>query len=69
MARLERDAEDWLLIEDHCPICIAARTCQGFCRAELQLFQAVVGAHSTVSREQHLLAGAARCVYRVAKHE
>lgn len=66
MARVERDADDWLLIEDHCPICIAARTCQGFCRSELQLFQEVVGADATVHREQHLLAGAARCVYRIA---
>jgi predicted ArsR family transcriptional regulator len=67
MARVERDADGWLLIEDHCPICIAARTCQGFCRSELQLFQEVVGAEATVNREQHLLAGATRCVYRVAK--
>ena len=66
MARVESDAQDWLLIEDHCPICIAARTCQGFCRSELQLFQEVVGADATVSREQHLLAGATRCVYRIA---
>ena len=68
MARVEREGEDWLLIEDHCPICAAARTCQGFCRSELQLFQEVVGADATVRREQHLLAGAARCVYRVAEH-
>lgn len=67
MARVERDAGDWLLIEDHCPICIAARTCQGFCRSELQLFQEVVGVEATVNREQHLLAGAARCVYRIAR--
>lgn len=56
-----------LLVEDHCPICIAARSCQGFCRSELQLFQEVVGAEASVIREQHLLAGAARCVYRIAR--
>ena len=67
MARIERDAEDWLLIEDHCPICIAARTCQGFCRSELQLFQEVVGPQAQVRREQHLLAGAARCAYRITR--
>ncbi|QPF76105.1 transcriptional regulator [Roseateles sp. DAIF2] len=65
MARVERDADDWLLIEDHCPICIAARSCQGFCRSELQLFQEVAGAEAQVRREQHLLAGATRCVYRI----
>ena len=65
MARVERDGSDWLLLEDHCPICAAARTCQGFCRSELQLFQEIAGAGASVVREQHLLAGATRCVYRI----
>ncbi|QRX80967.1 metalloregulator ArsR/SmtB family transcription factor [Glaciimonas sp. PAMC28666] len=68
MARIERDGADWLLIEDHCPICAAARTCQGFCRSELQLFQEIVGGDAGVSREEHLLAGARRCVYRIRSH-
>lgn len=68
MARVERDGNDWLLIEDHCPICAAARTCQGFCRSELRLFQEVIGANAAVTREQHLLAGARRCVYRIASN-
>lgn len=66
MARVERDGEDWLLIEDHCPICVAARACQGFCRSELQLFQEVIGEEAEVVREQHLLANASRCVYRIS---
>jgi predicted ArsR family transcriptional regulator len=65
MARVERDGRDWLLIEDHCPICAAARTCQGFCRSELRLFQEVAGDDATTTREQHLLAGSHRCVYRI----
>lgn len=65
MARIERDGDDWLLIEDHCPICVAARSCQGFCRSELQLFQEIIGSNASVKREQHLLAGATRCMYRV----
>lgn len=65
MARLEADGADWLLIEDHCPICAAATVCQGFCRSELQLFREVIGAEAEVEREQHLLADATRCVYRV----
>jgi radical SAM protein with 4Fe4S-binding SPASM domain len=66
MARAEKDGRDWLLIEDHCPICSAARACQGFCRAELELFQEVLGEEASVKREQHLLAGARRCVYRIS---
>ncbi|MDC8759746.1 helix-turn-helix transcriptional regulator [Janthinobacterium fluminis] len=65
MARLEQDEQGWLLIEDHCPICAAARNCQGFCRSELQLFQEVAGATGEVTRDEHLLAGGRRCVYRI----
>jgi len=65
MARAERDGRDWLLIEDHCPICAAAATCQGFCRSELAMFQHVLGADCVVERAEHVLAGARRCVYRV----
>jgi pimeloyl-ACP methyl ester carboxylesterase len=57
MARVERDGKDWLLIEDHCPICAAASTCQGFCRSELRLFQGIVGRDATVTREQYMQAG------------
>jgi len=67
MARVERDGADWLLVEDHCPICAAAQACQGFCRSELQLFQEIAGQDTQVAREQHLLAGGGRCVYRIHK--
>jgi predicted ArsR family transcriptional regulator len=66
MARVERDGRDWLLIEDHCPICAAASACQGFCRSELRIFQEVVGDNVAINREQHILAGATRCVYRIS---
>ncbi len=74
---LARDAEGYmaeveaqedgsvLLIENHCPICAAARACQNFCRSELQIFQRVMGPGTEVERSEHLLAGARRCVYRI----
>ncbi|TKB50652.1 MarR family transcriptional regulator [Ferrimonas sediminicola] len=65
LARIERDGDDWLLLEDHCPICSAARACQGFCRHELCLFQALL-APARVEREQHILTGAHRCCYRIS---
>jgi predicted ArsR family transcriptional regulator len=52
-----------LLIENHCPICAAARECQGFCRSELEIFQRVMGPDCKVERAEHVLAGARRCVY------
>jgi predicted ArsR family transcriptional regulator len=56
-----------LLIENHCPICAAAKACQGFCRSELELFQAAFGAGFSVTRQEHLLSGGRRCVYRIAR--
>jgi predicted ArsR family transcriptional regulator len=52
-----------LLVENHCPICAAARECQKFCRSELEIFQRVMGQGCKVERSEHLLAGARRCVY------
>lgn len=65
MARVEKQGKEWLLIEDHCPICAAAQSCQGFCRSELQLFGEVLGEHAEINREEHLLADGRRCVYRI----
>jgi predicted ArsR family transcriptional regulator len=54
-----------LLIENHCPICAAARACQNFCRAELEVFRQALGEGAEVTREEHLLLGARRCAYRI----
>jgi predicted ArsR family transcriptional regulator len=66
MARVAQGADGTLyLMENHCPICAAATACQGLCRAELALFQAVLGPDATVERTEHILTGARRCAYRV----
>jgi predicted ArsR family transcriptional regulator len=54
-----------LLVENHCPICAAARACQGFCRSELEVFRDVLGPEVAVERVEHILAGARRCAYRI----
>jgi len=69
MARVERDGEDFILIEDHCPICAAASACQGFCRSELALFRMMLGEGARVEREEYLLDGGRRCTYRIGKAE
>lgn len=58
-----RDDGSFLLVENHCPICAAATTCQGFCRSELQTFEQVLEAR--VERTEHLLQGARRCAYLI----
>jgi predicted ArsR family transcriptional regulator len=66
MARLEKHPdESFLLVEDHCPICAAAVTCQGFCSIELAIFQSLLGPGWRIEREDHLLTGARRCTYRI----
>ena len=66
MARLETLADEgFLLVEDHCPICAAAMTCQGFCSIELQVFRNLLGPGWHIEREDHLLTGARRCSYRI----
>jgi predicted ArsR family transcriptional regulator len=68
MAEFEMQGDgSFLLIENHCPICAAAKTCQGFCRSELELFQVAFGAEMSVTRQEHLLSGGRRCVYRIAR--
>lgn len=67
MAEVKRDPEtgDWLFVENHCPICAAARACAGLCREELALFHRVLGKNVRIERLSHILAGAGRCAYRV----
>ena len=55
-----------LLVENHCPICVAAKACQGFCRSELTLFREALGDQVSVARDEHIVAGARRCVYKIA---
>ena len=65
MARAEKHGKAWLLVEDHCPICAAAASCQGLCRSELRIFAQCLGDGVQVERVEHVLAGARRCAYRV----
>jgi len=65
MAEARRDGRDWLLVENHCPICSAAKACTRLCANELQVFADTLGEGARVEREEHILAGARRCAYRV----
>ncbi|MGH9630126.1 MAG: helix-turn-helix transcriptional regulator [Bryobacteraceae bacterium] len=55
----------FLFIENHCPICVAATQCQGFCTAELDLFRKVLGPQIAIERQEHIVSGARRCAYHV----
>jgi predicted ArsR family transcriptional regulator len=65
MAEAKAEGDGYLLVENHCPICVAATECQGFCRAELETFQEVLGPEASVERTEHIVQGDRRCAYRV----
>jgi predicted ArsR family transcriptional regulator len=54
-----------VLVENHCPICAAATACEGFCRAELEVFRAILGPGATVTRDEHIVSGGRRCSYAI----
>lgn len=66
MAEWKKDDDDYVLVENHCPICAAASACKGFCQAELRNFKALLGDNYKVNRTKHLLSGDAHCVYRIS---
>jgi predicted ArsR family transcriptional regulator len=67
MAEVQAQADgSFLLIEKHCPICVAAVACTGLCGKELEVFRAVLGQDVTVERTEHMVVGARRCAYRVS---
>ncbi len=57
----------FLFVENHCPICAAATACTGLCGAELSVFQQVLGDEIDIERVEHIIEGARRCAYRVAR--
>ena len=65
MATIQAEGEGFLLLENHCPICIAARACSGLCATELAVVRAVLGPDAEIERVEHILAGARRCAYRI----
>ncbi len=70
MATVEKDTDgNWLLVENHCPICAAASACTGICAAELDIFRNALGDDVAVERTDHIPAGARRCASRVTSRK
>ncbi|TQV86333.1 transcriptional regulator [Exilibacterium tricleocarpae] len=60
---IEQSPGQWLLVENHCPICAAAASCRNFCRSELAIFRRCLRAR--VERSEYILDGARRCAYLI----
>jgi predicted ArsR family transcriptional regulator len=65
MATWSQEGDGFILVENHCPICAAATACLGFCSSEQSIFRHVLGRDVQIERIEHLLAGSARCAYRI----
>jgi len=65
MADYSKEAEGYLFVENHCPICAAATACLGFCRSELETFKTVLGENVSVERVEHIVKGGRRCAYKI----
>jgi predicted ArsR family transcriptional regulator len=66
MTEWTREADGtFTLVENHCPICAAAETCQDLCRGEIELFRQLLGAD--IERKEHILSGQRRCLYRIRR--
>lgn len=65
MAECRSAKGGFLLIENHCPICAASGVCLKLCRSEQDLFSKLLGPKVAINREEHIVNGSRRCVYRV----
>lgn len=54
-----------LLVENHCPICVAAASCQYLCRSEMEVFKTLLGQEISIERVEHILQGERRCAYLI----
>jgi predicted ArsR family transcriptional regulator len=67
MACIEKVEGTLALVENHCPICSAARECVKLCSSELDLFRKLLGPTYAIERTEHIIEGARRCAYKVTE--
>jgi predicted ArsR family transcriptional regulator len=65
MAEWRAEGDEFVLVENHCPIGTAAKVCPGLCKAEIETFQKVLGAGVSIERTEQISRGDRRCAYRI----
>jgi predicted ArsR family transcriptional regulator len=63
MAEWSKEGNEWFFFENNCPICKAAAQCDGFCRAEIENIQRLLGEKLDIERTDHTVEGDRRCTY------
>ena len=65
MAELVEHPLGMLLVENHCPIGVAATACSSLCNSELQLFNRLFGHGYHIERTAHAISGSRHCAYLI----
>lgn len=65
LAEWKKEGNTYYFIENHCPICCAATECDNICTSEMRTFVSILGEATNVSRAEHIINGARRCVYKI----
>ncbi|MDP2573156.1 transcriptional regulator [Vibrio penaeicida] len=68
MVELLKNEQGFELIENHCPICRAAKRCPNLCLSELNVFRKLLGKDYSVTRTEHIIQGKRRCSYQISPH-
>jgi Predicted transcriptional regulator len=63
MAEWEESEGCYFFTENNCPICSAAKSCGGFCKAEIENIQKLLGEKIQVERTSHTASGDLKCSY------
>ncbi|MCW3466482.1 helix-turn-helix transcriptional regulator [Chitinophaga nivalis] len=67
LAEWRQEGDTFLFIENHCPICCAATQCDNICTSEMNTFISILGETMQVTRMDHIINGARRCVYKIER--
>ncbi|MGF1763534.1 helix-turn-helix transcriptional regulator [Aliivibrio kagoshimensis] len=67
MAELEKTEQGYRLLENHCPICHAAKRCPSLCQSEINIFNKLLGHQYLIERQEHIIQGQRRCVYQITE--
>ena len=63
MANINKNGDNYALIEYHCPISMIAKKYPYLCETERELFQRTLGVE--IKREHHLICGSHKCSYHI----
>lgn len=65
IASIEKIDKDFILTENHCPICHAAQACPKLCESEQRVFAYLLKDIAILERTEHIIAGQRRCSYKI----